>query len=169
MDVVVSELDDMVPSEREDVLAQVEGIERRSFPEYESLADILRHEVKGRARTLLVARPVTDPRAVAGYLLLERSAIVVHIMKLAVAEAMRRRGVGRSLLRAAAQRVKTPVRGRTSATSRPVGAMTLHVDPARTEAVALYTSMGFAEDSRRVDYYAAGRDALFMELDLTAE
>lgn len=169
MDVVVSELDDMVPSEREDVLAQVEGIERRSFPEYESLADILRNEVKGRARTLLVARPVADPRAVAGYLLLERSAIVVHIMKLAVAEAMRRRGVGRSLLTAAAQRVRTPVRGRTSATSRAVGAMTLHVDPARTEAVALYTSMGFAEDSRRVDYYAAGRDALFMELDLTAE
>lgn len=155
-------------SERGGVFAQIEAIERSSFPDDESLADHIRFEAKGRARTLLIARPRADTSVVWGYLLFERSAIVAHIMKLAVAEKMRRQGVGRALLAEAVRRVRKPTRGRTSSAGRPVSAMTLHVDPKRTGAVALYASMGFREDSRKVDYYCAGRDAILLQLDLTS-
>ena len=36
---------------------------------------------------------------------------------------------------------------------------TLHVDPANTPALALYTSIGFEVDGILEDYYAAGKPA----------
>jgi ribosomal protein S18 acetylase RimI-like enzyme len=160
-------------AERDDVFRQIEAIEKKSFPKHESLAEFIRHEAKGRARTLLVARlppqrEAQQPQVVVGYLLFERSAIVAHILKIAVLESVRRRGVGRALVAEAAQRAHTPARDRISAAARPMATMTLHVDPAREGAVGLYAAMGFRETSRRVDYYCPGRDAAFMELDLAA-
>ena len=100
MDVRVCALDEVEGGVEQGalLLGQVVAIERASFPAYESLADHLRAEARARGRTLLVARPRADLAAVAGYLLLERRAVVVHVTKLAVAEQSRRRGVGRALL-----------------------------------------------------------------------
>jgi ribosomal protein S18 acetylase RimI-like enzyme len=92
---------------------------------------------------------------------------VAHINKLCVAEGVRRRGIGRALVAEAAQRAHAPIRGRSSVASRPLNTMTLHVDPVREAAFGLYRSMGFRETSRRLDYYCKGRDAAFMELDMT--
>lgn len=174
-DVAIAALDELPSATaREDALSAVEAIERRSFPKHESLSEIIRHEVRQRSRTLLLARPRSEAPApappVLGYVLLERSAVAVHVTKLAVVEAHRRRGIGRALLRDAMRRARAPQRGERgrSACARPVGTVTLHVDPERTGAVALYASLGFRETSRRVDYYQVGRDAAFMELDLTA-
>lgn len=130
------------------------AIERRSFPKHESLASALEREVAHRAQTLLVAR--SGAGAVIGYLLYRRATLVVHVLKLCVAEQHRRRGVGTALLRAAIA----------AAAERPVQLLTLNVDPERTGAVALYTSLGFRQVSRRKDYYKVGRDALAMELEL---
>jgi len=44
--------------------------------------------------------------------------------------------------------------------------VSLHVDPARTAAVALYRKAGFQVDATVVGYYAPQRDAYRMFMDL---
>ena len=80
----------------------------------------------------------------------------VLLSKLAVAPALRRKGVGRALL-AAAIATGRSVRARTC---------TLHVDETNARALGLYRSMGFEVTRRCVDFYRSGRHALEMELSL---
>lgn len=143
----------------------IERIERKSFPKHESLAGFMRSESRMRGRTLFMAE--MEAGAVAGYLLLQCGALVAHVLKLAVAPEFRRQRVASRLLREAMDIVRQPKRSTRSAMYRPVRTMTLHVDPDRSGAVALYRGLGFVEQSRRKDYYTVGRDALLMECDLT--
>ena len=46
---------------------------------------------------------------------------------------------------------------------------TLHVDEANGAARALYASEGFVATGRRPDYYAVGRHAIAMQLELQSE
>jgi ribosomal protein S18 acetylase RimI-like enzyme len=50
-----------------------------------------------------------------------------------------------------------------------VQTVTLHVDPTREPAVALYAKLGFARERLVLDYYAQGRDAARMVLELQAD
>jgi ribosomal protein S18 acetylase RimI-like enzyme len=52
---------------------------------------------------------------------------------------------------------------------RRVQTIALHVDPTREPAVALYAKLGFERESLVSDYYAKGRDAARMVLELQAD
>lgn len=74
----------------------------------------------------------------------------------AVKEHCRRQGHGEALLAAAVERCRR----------RKVQRLSLHVDPTRTPAVALYRKAGFEVDTTVEGYYAPRRDAYRMYMDL---
>ncbi|SPQ95340.1 unnamed protein product (mitochondrion) [Plasmodiophora brassicae] len=127
------------------LVAQCDIIERRLFPKHESLTGQLEREAMKRSQTMVVA--VVDGSSAVGYMIVSRTG---HIVKLAVAAAAQRNGVGRWLLRWARSRYQT---------------LSLHVDPERHAAVALYRSEGFTAHGQICDYYCDGRHALLMRLD----
>lgn len=77
---------------------------------------------------------------------------------MAVRETCRRQGYGEALLLAAIQQLH----------KRKVQCVNLHVDPSRTAAVTLYKKLGFSLETVVTSYYAPGRDAYRMVLDLTS-
>ena len=89
-----------------------------------------------------------------GYAVLMTTADTADVQRVAVAEAHRRRGLGRQLLDAllseAARRGCREVLLEVAATNRP--------------AIALYQSAGFVEIARRPRYYAGSVDALVMRV-----
>lgn len=111
-----------------------------------------------RNNILRVAVQKSDggPTAV-GFLLVARNACNAHIAKLVVAEHARGVGVGKSLLDSLLASLKE---------SRCLSC-TLHVEEARLVAQKLYASRGFKVAGKRLDdYYAKGRHAWKMELDM---
>ena len=99
-------------------------------------------------RVILVA----DEGAVVGYVVLLVPPValdVVELLRIAVAPAERRTGIGGQLMTAALTRCA----GRT---------VLLEVAAGNESAVELYGGYGFAEISRRRGYYAGGEDAVIM-------
>lgn len=80
----------------------------------------------------------------------------VHVIRLAVTEALRRRGAGRALLDA----LVAWARDRTSR------AVLLEVRAANVAAQALYTAAGFVREGTRPRYYPDGEDAQLWRLAL---
>jgi ribosomal protein S18 acetylase RimI-like enzyme len=80
----------------------------------------------------------------------------VAVVADAVKESRRRQGHGEALLMAAVEGCRR----------RRVQRVSLHVDPARAAAVALYRKAGFQVDATVVGYYAPRRDAYRMYMDL---
>ena len=106
----------------------------------------------------LIAR---EEDATCGFILARVAADEAEILTLAVDPAWRRRGLGRALIMAAAER------------ARDGGARTmfLEVETGNDAARALYAASGFREEGRRRGYYrdAPGepaRDALTLKADL---
>eukprot|EP01102_Stenamoeba_stenopodia_P019213 TRINITY_DN7187_c0_g1_i1.p1 TRINITY_DN7187_c0_g1~~TRINITY_DN7187_c0_g1_i1.p1 ORF type:complete len:242 (-),score=61.40 TRINITY_DN7187_c0_g1_i1:756-1481(-) len=105
---------------------------------------------------------VTPTSVVAGYLLYSNNRDDqggVKILKVAVSEAHRRRGIGEALLREA---LKGILPSSSSSSQPPASFISLHVDPSRIPAVALYKKLGFSEKTFIKDYYHPGRDAYLM-------
>lgn len=99
---------------------------------------------------------LVDPR---GAMVLARvAADEAEILTLAVIPPLRRQGLGRTLLDAAAAR----------AAALGAGAMFLEVSAANTGARALYALCGFTEVGLRRRYYSDGADALVMRRALSA-
>ncbi|WP_112243020.1 ribosomal protein S18-alanine N-acetyltransferase [Kribbella monticola] len=102
----------------------------------------------GNDRVVLVA----NEGEVVGYVVLLVPAALedpVDLLRIAVAPAERRTGIGRQLMSAALQRCT----GRT---------ILLEVAESNESAKALYRGFGFTEISRRRGYYAGGEDAVIM-------
>ena len=154
-------------------VAQCLALERRIFPPHEAM-DIA-DQVRTRGVTLLCASPMTEwvgihigpsvgPGTCVGYAILQRSetpssadADSLLIAKLAVAPALRRRGVGRALLAAAISHAR----------ATRAGSCTLHMDVTNAPARALYTSLGFTPRGDTLfDFYRPGRHATEMALQL---
>lgn len=115
-----------------------------------SPADAVRAEASKRNALLLTTG--AGPADLTGYLFATRTGSSLHVLRVAVALTARRTGVASALLTAAASPTK---RGG----ARPL-ALTLHVDPVNTAAVALYTGAGFVDDGGLLaDYYSPGRPA----------
>lgn len=90
---------------------------------------------------------VTDP--VCGFVLGLRSADEAEILTLAVEKDSRGRGLGRVLVAALLDRLR----------SEGVRRVSLEVRKSNVAALALYTSLGFAEAGVRSCYYRDGEDA----------
>ncbi|MEU0096752.1 GNAT family N-acetyltransferase [Kribbella sp. NPDC006257] len=102
----------------------------------------------GSDRVILVA----DEGEVVGYVVLlvpVSAEDPVDLLRIAVAPAERRTGIGRQLMSAALQRCA----GRT---------VLLEVAESNKSAAELYRGFGFTEISRRRGYYAGGEDAVIM-------
>ncbi|MFO7707561.1 MAG: ribosomal protein S18-alanine N-acetyltransferase [Desulfobacterales bacterium] len=98
--------------------------------------------------------------AVAAYIFFRRLAEEVHIYRIAVAAAWRRRGMGAQLVQACLQTA-----GRDGAR-----VALLEVRPSNTEAVALYNRFGFRVIAKRPAYYPDRReDALILQRELEKE
>ncbi|TDD57627.1 GNAT family N-acetyltransferase [Kribbella antibiotica] len=133
-----------------DDLAAVAGLDEVCFgPEaWSSAAWGGEFERVSDDRVILVA----DEGAVAGYLVLLVPPVevdVVELLRIAVAPAERRTGVGGQLMTAALKRCA----GRT---------VLLEVAAGNESAIGLYGGFGFEEISRRRGYYAGGEDAVIM-------
>jgi len=144
------------------LLAQCAAIERKCFAKHEAMD--LHAECKKRGVTLYCALADGRDEAAtglhcAGYVIVQRSALVLAVVKLAVHPSCRRQGIGRMLLLHA---IKAAQAGRARQ-------LTLHVDDANEPAKALYRDVGFTKADLRSDFYAPGRHALAMEFRLAVE
>ncbi len=94
----------------------------------------------------------TEEGPIQAYALLRRVVDEVELLRIGVAPAFRRHGLGRALLEA----------GGSWAAS--LGAATIHLEVRARDpiATAFYRSLGFEIRGRRPHYYGAGEDALLM-------
>ncbi|ONM05374.1 putative ribosomal-protein-alanine acetyltransferase [Zea mays] len=139
------------------VVEDIVRLERRIFPKHESLARSLHDELKRRNSGLIYKTSSADEGEVIGYAMYTcNTSLCATITKLAVKENCRRQGHGEALLAGAVERCRR----------RKVQRLSLHVDPTRTAAVALYRKAGFQVDTTVEGYYAPHRDAYRMFLDL---
>ena len=105
---------------------------------------------------LSLDRASPDAAECLGYAMVQRHSVVALLHKLVVRPSARRRGVGRALVEAAVGAARA---GRAQS-------VTLHVDTTNADAIALYQKLDFRIGAVRKDYYAPGRDAHSMELNL---
>ncbi|XP_062200897.1 uncharacterized protein LOC133903505 [Phragmites australis] len=142
------------------VIEDIVRLERRIFPKHESLARSLHDELQRRNSGLIYLTSSAagdDGDEVVGYAMYTcPTTLCATITKLAVKESRRRQGHGEALLNAAVERCRR----------RRVQRVSLHVDPARTAAVALYRKAGFQVDATIEGYYAPRRNAYRMYIDL---
>ncbi len=95
-----------------------------------------------------------------GAMLLARTvADEAEILTIAVVPALRRHGVGRALLEAAAQR----------SAAAGARALFLEVSTENVAARALYAGCGFAEVGLRRHYYSGGEDALILRRNISVD
>lgn len=91
-----------------------------------------------------------------GYCIFMNAADEGEILRIAVPDNMRKKGIGRKLLEKALDSMKER------------GVMTVYLEVRRSNeaAIALYKSSGFKESGVRAKYYDNGEDALIFNLDL---
>ena len=128
---------------------EVAALEKACFRDPWSEASI-RGELENPLSLWLVA---VEQGAVVGYIGSQTVLDEADVMNLAVDPAIRRRGVGRALLRALETRLR----------AEGVHALSLEVRPSNLAARALYAREGFVEAGRRPKYYVNPKeDALIL-------
>jgi ribosomal-protein-alanine acetyltransferase len=134
-------------------------LENASFPVDAWSADMLRSELASPHTYYLIAEDGSEVLGYAG-LLAPGGSGAGDIQTIAVAEAARRRGVGRGLMNALIAEAR----------SRGAADVFLEVRADNPAAQDLYRSLGFAVIGRRAAYYQPeGIDALVMRLSLASE
>ena len=139
------------PIEQPD-LVEIAGIEKESFPIDPWSIEQIKSEYGAPGRHYVVAE---FEKRVIGYAGIVKRGESGDVLTLSVAQAHRRKGIGRELLRRLIDWART----------NKCEAMMLEVRVGNEEALPLYTSFGFIEISRRNNYYGAGRDAIIMRKD----
>ncbi|XP_062107342.1 uncharacterized protein LOC133818472 [Humulus lupulus] len=132
------------------IVESIKKLERKIFPEHESLAKSFEDELRKKNCELLYVDVDGD---IAGYVMYSwPSSLSASITELAVKENFRRRGYGEALLKAAIEKSR----------ARHVQRISLHVDPLRNPAMNLYKKLGFKVDNLIEGYYSSDRNAYRM-------
>ncbi|MFZ0887559.1 MAG: ribosomal protein S18-alanine N-acetyltransferase [Candidatus Binataceae bacterium] len=134
-------------------LARICEIESLCFSQAWSLGAFQR-ELSLPFSRLAVATIAEDGDLAAGFLCRWLVADESHILNIAVHPAMRRMGIGTELMRLAIAEAK----------AKHVHLLTLEVRRSNLAARSLYRKFGMEERRLRKNYYAAGEDAIVMEL-----
>ena len=139
-------------------LSELEALERQCFDG--SLA-LKRRQLRYLLRSPRVSARVVrrDGRIAAEVMVLRRKTprgLIGRIYTLAVDAAYRGNGLGRMVLAGCLDELR----------AEGAAAAVLEVDATNDAAIALYERMGFERTRRLVDYYAAGKDAWKMRLEL---
>ena len=131
-------------------LAAVERIERASFSDPWSRQALFGELLADAMRLPLIAELDGE---VCGFLMAWRVVDQLHVLNIAIAPGLRRRGVGTALLLAAARRARAD----------GLQEITLEVRAGNRAARRFYRRHGFAETGLRPRYYADnGEDAVIM-------
>lgn len=138
-------------------LPRVVALQRESFQSPWS-EDLLKRELDHEWSTVTVAEAAVGTRVeLAGFSIYWLVHDELHLLTLAVATSMRRRGVASTLLEEALARAR----------ARPCALATLEVRRSNRAAQALYEKYGFKKVGVRPNYYVAEReDAVVMMLDM---
>lgn len=134
------------------LLSAIKQVEKRSFPPSEAFD--FDSELRKSTTSLYCAH--SSGSELFGYIVFVRSKRLTRIHKVAVVDDCRRQGVGRWMLQRALKELR---RGGASNVD-------LWVDVERRPAQMLYTSCGFEQMETVEDYYAPGRSARRMQIDL---
>lgn len=161
-DITISDIHSLNQKEAFEILAQIARVEKKTFPSNETFSfgqELWRK--KPNTRVLYAtsapapgARPVLIAYAV---YVRQKGAALLH--KVCVIEALRRQGVGQTLMEYMQQRLQ----------KEGCQYIQLWVDKAREPARALYTRTGFRAREEIADYYAPGRTGIRMVLDLECD
>lgn len=154
MSVTVQALTEPLPSEgspdADMMLALEVATQERPLP-----LDVLLAEARrSRDGVVLVARDTQE--RIVGMASVRLMVDEAHVIRLAVDEAARRRGIGRALLDGLV----------TWARERGAGAVLLEVRDGNVAARTFYAAAGFVAEGRRPRYYPDGEDALLWRLTL---
>lgn len=134
-------------------LSRIVWLEEHAFPDPWPPA-ILAHELSHPRSFILVASRAGAPAT--GYVSFRQGVDEAELLRLAVSDGERRRGVGRALVHAGLDRLR----------AARFSSCFLEVRPDNRPAIALYESLGFAPNGRRRAYYRDGSDALVYALEL---
>lgn len=137
-------------------LLAITHIERASFPEREP--DVV-GELKRPWAKLWVARIGSEEAPPQGFLLCWLVSTEVHVLSVATAPTMRRRGLGRALMHKALA----------EAGAREAECILLEVRRSNRAAIRLYRELGFRATALRTGYYVDGEDGVEMTLVLDPE
>jgi ribosomal-protein-alanine N-acetyltransferase len=136
-------------------LDELAALEAASFPEGPWSRQQLADGLAAAGALWLVGAPSEPEEPLLGYAAFQRAADEAELLRVAVAPAKRRRGLGAALVDAGLERLR-------AAGAR---ACFLEVDPGNRPALVLYDRLGFRPVGRRPGYYRH-RDALLMRLHL---
>lgn len=135
------------------------ALEAASFPDPWP-ERLLAGELAAPSSLILMALERSSPGSVpVGYAAFRRAADQAELLRVAVAPAARRRGLGRRLVAAGLDRLA----------GQGARSCFLEVRPTNGPALALYRRLGFRPAGRRGAYYADGSDALVLRLELAQD
>jgi ribosomal protein S18 acetylase RimI-like enzyme len=135
----------------------IDRLEQASFDRDRFARRNLRRLLLSPSAAVLVAEDAEGPSGYA-VLLYRKGAKRARLYSIAVDPRFRRRGVGESLIAAAAR----------SARARGADRLRLELRPSNASAMRLYERAGFTFLERKAGYYEDGEDAVRMELPLAS-
>ncbi|KAL4868152.1 hypothetical protein BDV12DRAFT_106694 [Aspergillus spectabilis] len=158
-DLIISDIHSLGKTQAFELLAQITRVEKKTFPASEAF--LFGEELwrkKPNTKVLYVTRTSrgAQPQPLIAYALYVRQKGVAFLHKVCVTAAFRRKGVGMQLMKHIRTRLQKE------------GCQYIHlwVDKGRGSARSLYVRNGFEEREELLDYYASGRNAIKMILDL---
>ena len=144
-----------VQPEDERCCAQCNAIETACYPKNEVL-NISHEASKPGCHIICSGGSANESEICLGYVIFQKTALSVSIVKIVVLPTYRRRGIGKQLLKTVEE----------FANLKSIRLCSLNVEESNSPAIALYLSEGYVKSDHRTDFYAIGRHAYRMEKEV---